>query len=1078
MPHRSDEEHRTKKRKKDRADKSHKKQKKRTNTEKILEIEKKFYKHEQRKESGIIWTNDDDSTSKDIMIYDTKGDMNNAVFLCLFRLDVPIYYRQHYCLGYPPHEKIIFKKEGYQLLSEINRSTSTTSILRNANRFNRKDVVKNMKRITLTNHNKERKSFPERSNDFLPIFAEKDDEEGETPVEALHRRTKEYNVKLRESPKDVDLWLEFINFQDESLSFGSRQEKSLGAITEKKIAIFLKALEHNPRNEQLLLGYLRACEQVWEPEKVLTAWERVIDNNNTNIRLWNNFFSFRQTNFASFSVSSIRTTYISCIQTLNAEKNSLKRKSPEATKKVEKEILELFYRLCAFEKQTGYTERALSYFQGQIEFNCFRPVGVTDSNSLISFFKVFWETESPRIGHHKSKGWAEWYRGVEEGLKVSKEEEKEEATWSSDGNESGPAKPSFEPERNVNGEDSDSEAFYAKQPFHLINKWVNYEIALSAHNIFPASTFDDIGSDAERVVLYDDIHEVLFDVVDESLKEELLQMFLDFLGIRFEGGHSTNEEFIKNRVCELPDFRLLTSDQYIYSDNVLPEHIPFVRNLLSQGLRAYPRNINLILASVHFEAKLDIEKGLAQCKAFLQTDSTNMRLWLAYAEMEEKKGNLTQAKKIYDRALSFYGSLGREQKQEAFRLFRAYVQLSLRSADPPLPLLLHILVSAAEGSFTSVQGKEVDPPSKTRIVKARNFYDQKVRTGIREVSGNGWFVDMSVCGGLLEYVLNIDRINKHNYSDGLRLASEAFEVSLKSLSQFPPLHELLTLQKVKFMLEGAEKHQTPPFVVREVLEDALTQYPRNPLLLLLFIKSQETSKIQNRLRRFFDQICEKEESPVLWAFAIASEQEKLGSHNRIIMLFEKALHSPGSNKAHAIWQSYFHYHIVRREWDAAKRIYFRGLKEVPWSKTFWLEGLSFFSGLPLDPNPPSDALPLSPKNLLSLMELLHQKELRLCQQINEISVALESFLVSNTTLHSIIPKDPQGTPHQTLSAPSSTSNLENSFLYTSPEAMAQQILDSFLRPDLRKKDVVEDSLPLDPVDPEKVAYNPEDDDSD
>jgi hypothetical protein len=92
----------------------------------------------------------------------------------------------------------------------------------------------------------------------------KDQPTMESEMERLTQRTKEFNQSLRENPKDVQKWLDFVKFQDEFHRVLPRQQKSIGATTEKKLSIFEKGLEANPNNEQLLLGYLSYGQLIWE----------------------------------------------------------------------------------------------------------------------------------------------------------------------------------------------------------------------------------------------------------------------------------------------------------------------------------------------------------------------------------------------------------------------------------------------------------------------------------------------------------------------------------------------------------------------------------------------------------------------------------------------------------------------------------------------------------------------------------------------------------------------------------------------------------------------------------------------
>jgi hypothetical protein len=73
------------------------------------------------------------------------------------------------------------------------------------------------------------------------------------------------------------------------------------------------------------------------------------------------------------------------------------------------------------------------------------------------------------------------------------------------------------------------------------------------------------------------------------------------------------------------------------------------------------------------------------------------------------------------------------------------------------------------------------------------------------------------------------------------------------------------------------------------LERALRLFPSHRLFLSLYIHWESRTRIEGRLRRFFDATLQRQNHPVLWLFAIRSEVVRLGSAHRIRSLFERAL---------------------------------------------------------------------------------------------------------------------------------------------------------------------------------------------
>ena len=84
------------------------------------------------------------------------------------------------------------------------------------------------------------------------------------------------NQQLRRNPKNAALWLQFIEGQDRwsRLARGSAPagvtvgqslaQQSKGALVDRKLAIYERALRELPDNEELLAGYLLCAQERWE----------------------------------------------------------------------------------------------------------------------------------------------------------------------------------------------------------------------------------------------------------------------------------------------------------------------------------------------------------------------------------------------------------------------------------------------------------------------------------------------------------------------------------------------------------------------------------------------------------------------------------------------------------------------------------------------------------------------------------------------------------------------------------------------------------------------------------------------
>jgi hypothetical protein len=65
---------------------------------------------------------------------------------------------------------------------------------------------------------------------------------------------------------------EFVRFQDEFIAKGKKQTRA--SLIEKKLTIFKKALHSNPKNEILLIGYLKEAQHLWDSAKMISFWKK------------------------------------------------------------------------------------------------------------------------------------------------------------------------------------------------------------------------------------------------------------------------------------------------------------------------------------------------------------------------------------------------------------------------------------------------------------------------------------------------------------------------------------------------------------------------------------------------------------------------------------------------------------------------------------------------------------------------------------------------------------------------------------------------------------------------------------
>lgn len=85
-------------------------------------------------------------------------------------------------------------------------------------------------------------------------------------------------------PHDIELWLRFVEFQDESSSL--HRSTAAAPSLEKKVAILEKAVRLNPRSVPLISAYLAVCQRAHEPARMLKVWDGVMAEHPDSPELW------------------------------------------------------------------------------------------------------------------------------------------------------------------------------------------------------------------------------------------------------------------------------------------------------------------------------------------------------------------------------------------------------------------------------------------------------------------------------------------------------------------------------------------------------------------------------------------------------------------------------------------------------------------------------------------------------------------------------------------------------------------------------------------------------------------------
>ncbi|XP_070271107.1 nuclear exosome regulator NRDE2 isoform X2 [Myotis yumanensis] len=736
----------------------------------------------------------------------------------------------------------------------------------------------------------------------------------------LKARVEEFNRRVRENPRDTQLWMAFVAFQDEvmrspglyAIEEGEQEKRkrSLKLILEKKLAILERAIDSNPSSVDLKLAKLKLCTEFWEPSTLVKEWQKLIFLHPNNTALWQKYLLFCQSQFSTFSISKIHSLYGKCLSTLSAVKDGSILSHPELPG-TEEAMFALFLQQCHFLRQAGHAEKAVSLFQAMVDFTFFKPDSVKDlpTRGQVEFFEPFWDSGEPRAGEKGARGWRAWMHQQERGgwVVINPDDDDDEP------------------------EEDDQDIRDKTLPRWQI--WLAAERSRDQRHWRPwrpdktkKQTEEDC-EDPERQVLFDDIGQSLIRLSSQALQFQLIVAFLQFLGV--PAGFSPPASCLYLAMDENSIF-----DNGLYDEQPLTvlnlsfsgvscvgrtdqlgcrrwtrghsrEGEEFIRNIFhlvmplfsgrerSQLCSSWLRyEIAKVIWCLHTKNKKRLKSRGKNCKKLAKNllkepeNCNNFCLWKQYAHLEWLLGNTEDARKVFDTALSTAGS-GELKDPEVCELSLLYAELELELAPDTrvatAARAVHILTRLAE---SSPYGPYTGQVLAINILKARKAYEHALQDCLCEgrvsdpaaTASLNHLVSVVKCFMLFQYLtIGIDaavqiyeqvfaKLKGSLSPEGPGLEASACPPSVSSVL------EAVTLMHTSLLRFHMKVSVYPLAPLRQALSEALKLYPGNQVLWRSYVQLQSKSHSASKTRRFFGAITRSSEPLEPWLFAIEAEK--------------------------------------------------------------------------------------------------------------------------------------------------------------------------------------------------------------
>jgi len=550
-----------------------------------------------------VWA-DDKKERKSFV--DRIGNNDNLLYEQLYRLDVPNYHQIYdFFLGgekFPGYlKRMILKDKGAgEVHNELRQSANHRYF---AHKHHLRDRDRSLRRIYINAADQKSHADSSYPDDYLPLEQEEGRVEwkdsGLTFEERQLERTRDFSASLRKDPHNIQLWFDFIRFQDES-TMEHRANKA-APVLEKKLSVFEKAIEENPGSVPLILGYLDTCRRHMTPDEVSEKWKLIIAKHPSSSRLWKEYLLHHQSEFETFSIASSSELYREAVEKLSDVRNqaeaegkarSVSPKDNKELNELEEALVSICIRNAVLQKQAGYTEKAVALLQALLEFNLFCPPQLSGSEEeKMQFFQGFWDSDCPRVGDPGAPTWQGWY---DQQLKIHRGELNEEDIVYPTEHKGG----QHEEDSKMKQQSSFSpSAAFSPDP---ILSWIRKERLTGEQHWQPLRNIeeelgeeDDDGGDVDeaamlqRVVLIDDIRPFLCTVSNKGLLADVACHLLIQLGVskRVIGGRYrlSSYKFSVMRDQELEFFeqvpgldgsQVTSMDYFELSSSIVPQARP------------------------------------------------------------------------------------------------------------------------------------------------------------------------------------------------------------------------------------------------------------------------------------------------------------------------------------------------------------------------------------------------------------------------------------------------------------------------------------------------------------------------
>jgi hypothetical protein len=337
-----------------------------------------------------------------------------------------------------------------------------------------------------------------------------------------------------------------------------------------------------------------------------------------------------------------------------------------------------------------------------------------------------------------------------------------------------------------------------------------------------------------------------------------------------------------------------------------------------------------------------------------------------YAQIVLRNKGRTESTKVYAMILKMYPNFGKVQKTGAARIHSSLAEIECLSGNHSSAILA--LMQYCDTSITSF--------SATGLLKVRKWYRSEIEKGFLSLQSQT--TSSSIMDELVSLIYNAAFLELLCHK--VEAAVELMSARISESERNSLLRELLYIHACKVVcLSVSTSSSTKLGTLRNLLENALEEFPHNTLLLTLYGWNEGVTKMDNRIRRFLNQKRKTTPSHILTHFSVWTELHQRSALNIEVIrsLLEESLFLKSSKASLQTWLLAIDFERVHGTMERAKTLVLQAIASCPWSK-----GIQYSLDLYLIAFGPLHSQ-FSTLELEDLYTMMNEHELRIFQPLEQ-----------------------------------------------------------------------------------------------